>query len=68
MVCDDGSTDNSCEVIESYAQKDSRIKLIRKQNGGISTALNTAYKESIRLLSPICHFLQKKFKRMSDPR
>lgn len=46
IVCDDGSKDNSCEVIEAYVQKDSRIKLIRKQNGGVATALNTAYQES----------------------
>lgn len=46
IVCDDGSTDNSCEVIETYLQKDPRIKLIRKQNGGVATALNAAYQES----------------------
>jgi glycosyltransferase involved in cell wall biosynthesis len=46
IVCDDGSKDNSCEVIESYTQKDSRIKLIRKPNGGVATALNAAYRES----------------------
>jgi glycosyltransferase involved in cell wall biosynthesis len=46
LVCDDGSTDNSCEVIETYIQKDSRIQLISKQNGGISTALNAAYQKS----------------------
>ncbi|MDZ8055545.1 MAG: glycosyltransferase family 2 protein [Aulosira sp. ZfuVER01] len=46
IVCDDGSTDNSCEVIETYLQKDSRIKLIRKPNGGVGSALNKAYKES----------------------
>lgn len=46
IVCDDGSKDNSCEVIESYVQKDSRIKLIRKENGGVATALNAAYQES----------------------
>lgn len=46
IVCDDGSKDNSCEVIETYVQKDSRVKLIRKQNGGVSSALNAAYQES----------------------
>ncbi|BAY34812.1 putative glucosyltransferase [Nostoc carneum NIES-2107] len=43
IVCDDGSTDNSCEVIEAYVQKDLRIQLIRKPNGGVGSALNTAY-------------------------
>ncbi len=46
LVCDDGSTDNSCAVIERYVQKDPRIKLIAKQNGGVATAWNTAYQES----------------------
>ncbi|GAA6615452.1 glycosyltransferase family 2 protein [Scytonema sp. NUACC26] len=46
LVCDDGSADNSCEIIETYVRKDVRIKLIRKQNGGVATALNQAYRES----------------------
>lgn len=46
IVCDDGSTDNSCEVVEAYAQRDSRLKLLRKQNGGVASALNAAYRES----------------------
>ncbi|MBW4630345.1 MAG: glycosyltransferase [Iphinoe sp. HA4291-MV1] len=46
IVCDDGSKDNSCEVVLSYANKDSRIKLVRQQNGGVASALNTAYKNS----------------------
>ena len=46
IVCDDGSKDNSCEIIEAYVQKDSRIKLISKENGGVATALNTTYHES----------------------
>jgi glycosyltransferase involved in cell wall biosynthesis len=46
IVCDDGSKDSSCEIIETYLQKDSRIKLIRKSNGGVASALNSAYKES----------------------
>ncbi|MBW4446571.1 MAG: glycosyltransferase [Spirirestis rafaelensis WJT71-NPBG6] len=46
IICDDGSKDNSCEAIETYVQKDSRIKLIRQQNGGVASALNTSYRES----------------------
>ncbi|MEM7712007.1 MAG: glycosyltransferase [Cyanobacteria bacterium P01_A01_bin.68] len=46
IVCDDGSKDNSCEIIESYVRKDSRIKLISKKNGGVANALNVAYNKS----------------------
>ncbi|OUL31385.1 glycosyltransferase family 2 protein [Nostoc sp. 106C] len=46
IVCDDGSKDNSCEVIETYVKNDSRVKLIRKENGGVASALNAAYRES----------------------
>lgn len=38
IVVDDGSTDNSCKVVESFT--DARIKLIKKNNGGASSARN----------------------------
>jgi glycosyltransferase involved in cell wall biosynthesis len=40
LICDDGSTDNSLEVIRRYAERDSRIKYIAKENGGVASALN----------------------------
>jgi glycosyltransferase involved in cell wall biosynthesis len=43
IVCDDGSTDGSLELIQQYAQKDSRIRLLAKENGGVASALNAAY-------------------------
>jgi glycosyltransferase involved in cell wall biosynthesis len=43
VVCDDGSTDHSREVVERYAAQDQRIRLIRKENGGAASALNRAY-------------------------
>lgn len=46
IICDDGSTDNSCEIVKKYQDKDSRIKLIQKENGGVASALNVAYRES----------------------
>jgi glycosyltransferase involved in cell wall biosynthesis len=35
IICiNDGSTDNSLSILEEYAKKDSRIKVITKENGG----------------------------------
>lgn len=38
LFVDDGSPDNSAEIISAYAQKDNRIKLLRKENGGCASA------------------------------
>jgi glycosyltransferase involved in cell wall biosynthesis len=46
IVCDDGSTDKSVEVVEEYVKRDPRVRLIRQQNGGQASAWNTAYRES----------------------
>lgn len=41
LVIDDGSTDRSFEIAAAFAREDSRIRLIRKENGGVSSARNT---------------------------
>jgi len=40
ILVDDGSTDNSGEICDEWKQKDSRIKVIHKENGGPSNARN----------------------------
>jgi glycosyltransferase involved in cell wall biosynthesis len=41
IICvDDGSTDSSGKILDEYAQKDSRIKVIHKVNGGYGKAMN----------------------------
>lgn len=41
IVCvNDGSTDSSREIIESYCQKDDRIKIINKTNTGYGNSMN----------------------------
>lgn len=40
LLIDDGSTDSSAEQCDKYAAKDSRIKVIHKKNGGVSSARN----------------------------
>lgn len=42
ILVDDGSTDTSGKICEEYALKDSRIKVIHKQNGGLATARQAA--------------------------
>lgn len=38
LVVDDGSSDGTASVADAYAQKDRRIKVIRKENGGVTSA------------------------------
>lgn len=40
LLIDDGSTDRSGEICEEYAQKDFRVKVFHKENGGVSSARN----------------------------
>lgn len=42
IICvDDGATDNSGQIADSYAQKDKRITVIHQQNKGLSGARNS---------------------------
>ena len=40
IMVNDGSTDNSKEIIEKWVKKDKRIKLYNKENGGQASARN----------------------------
>lgn len=40
ILVDDGSTDNSGKICDIYKHKDKRIKVIHKENGGLSSARN----------------------------
>ena len=40
ILVNDGSPDNSLEICEQWKRADSRIKLINKDNGGLSDARN----------------------------
>ncbi|MBR2883464.1 MAG: glycosyltransferase family 2 protein [Clostridia bacterium] len=40
ILVDDGSPDNCGKICDEYAEKDSRIKVIHKENGGLSDARN----------------------------
>lgn len=45
IICvNDGSPDNSADIVRKYMQADSRIKLIEQENRGLSGARNTGLK------------------------
>ncbi len=41
ILVDDGSPDNSPQICDDFAEKDSRVKVVHKENGGLSDARNT---------------------------
>ena len=47
VICvDDGSTDESPEILRAYAEKDSRVKIITQENRGISATRNRGIEEA----------------------
>ncbi len=47
IIClDDGSTDNSHEVLKQYQQKDPRIKIIHKENTGYGHSMNVGISQA----------------------
>ena len=40
IVVDDGSPDGSWDIMQDYAARDSRVRIFRKKNGGVSAARN----------------------------
>lgn len=40
IAVDDGSPDNCGVILDEYAKKDDRVKVIHKENGGVSSARN----------------------------
>jgi len=44
IICvNDGSTDGSLKILEDYAKRDERIRVINQKNQGLSAARNTGY-------------------------
>lgn len=46
ILVDDGSMDNSSVICDDWAEKDKRIQVIHKSNGGLSDARNTGFNVS----------------------
>ena len=47
ILVDDGSPDNCPKICDKYLLKDSRVKVVHKENGGLSDARNAGIKEAI---------------------
>lgn len=45
ILVDDGATDTSPAICDEYAEKDSRVRVIHKANGGVCDARNAGIKE-----------------------
>lgn len=46
ILVDDGSTDRSAEICDKWCEKDKRIRVVHKKNGGVSTTRNVGIKEA----------------------
>lgn len=46
ILLDDGSKDNSGKICDTYAGKDQRVRVIHKENSGVSASRNLALREA----------------------
>lgn len=46
LLINDGSKDNSGAICDEYAQKDTRVRVFHKENGGVSSARNVGLDEA----------------------
>ena len=46
LLIDDGSADGSEAICDKYAEKDSRVRVFHKENGGVSSARNLGLNEA----------------------
>lgn len=53
LLIDDGSTDNSGTICDEYANKDRRVKVVHKKNGGQTSARNAGLEQAVG--EWICH-------------
>ncbi len=44
VICDDGSTDGSVALVQTYVARDPRFRLVQKPNGGQTSAVNECFR------------------------
>jgi len=54
VVVDDGSTDSTASIVESYCERDSRFRLVTQANTGTAGAYRTAVAAAVSDLLVIC--------------
>jgi glycosyltransferase involved in cell wall biosynthesis len=68
IVSDDASSDNSCDVVETYVKRGVGVRLLRNPHGGMAANLNAAYRnctgDIICLLDADDTFLPTKIERV----
>ena len=47
LVVDDGSTDETPEILEVFQKQDQRVKIIKQENSGVSAARNNALDKAV---------------------
>lgn len=50
LLIDDGCIDRTCDICREFIENDKRIYLIRKQNGGVSSARNLGLKKRMVIM------------------
>ena len=46
LLVDDGSPDRCWEILQQYAARDARVRIFRKENGGVSSARNFGLRQA----------------------
>ena len=57
VICvNDGSSDGTSDLLHNYADNDSRVIVIDKENGGVMSARNAAIAAATGDLSTVCSY------------